>query len=110
MAVAAVDAHRSDMVRVAELDRLIPRHTLAGDVSGPRDGDDHPAENAGEDQRRQDAELGPDVGAGMEDLTHRSGVRTRSKSLQPIRTGWLCEDGAACGSAPSFARDSRPIM
>jgi hypothetical protein len=71
MTVSAVDAHRPHVVRMAELHGLIDRHTLAGHVSGPREADDDPPEKPCENQGDDDADLGPDVGAGMENLTHR---------------------------------------
>ena len=44
MAITAVDPHRPDVVRVAELDGLIPDHALAADIPRPRDGDHVQAE------------------------------------------------------------------
>src|SRR5689334_13433989 len=65
VAVAAVDAHRPDMMRMAELDGLIPRDPLSSHVPGPRDGHDGPGEKPKENNNGKDADLGPDVGTRM---------------------------------------------
>ena len=70
MAIAAVDAHRPDVVSVAELNRLVLGLALARDVAGPVDGKDHPPEETHETEGCHDADTGPDVGASVENLTH----------------------------------------
>src|SRR4029450_573287 len=72
VAVAAVDTHRPDVMRVAALKWLVAGVGPPRDVPGPGDRDHPPSEKGHEDQRRDDADLGPDVGAASENLTHRS--------------------------------------
>ena len=86
VAVAAVDAHGSDVMSVTELDGLIDRHFLARDVAGPGNRHDDPPEEAQRHDRADNAGLGPEVTASMEDLTHRPGVVALSESYRLYRT------------------------
>jgi hypothetical protein len=71
VAVAAVDPHAADVVRVAELDGLFDVDALIGVVARPvEQGEDGP-ETADEKQNCQNAEAGIDVAISMEELTHR---------------------------------------
>ena len=101
----------ADVMRMAELDRLLDEHVLVGDVAGQVEHGDDAAEDGGEADDGQDAEPGVDVGVAMEDLTHRVDVRAAS-SQEPTRNGGVCRsERCPCVAArPVVRRARRPIM
>ena len=94
----------ADVMRVAELDRLVDEHVLVRVVSGQVDQGDDAAEDGDESDDGQDAQSGVDVGVAMKDLTHRVEARAAfSKSL--LETGAFAE--ATRSSARWFVRSPR---
>ena len=56
MAIAAVDAHSADVVRVAELNRLLDVHRLVGVVAGEMQSGDDDADAANKKQNSEETE------------------------------------------------------
>jgi hypothetical protein len=77
----AVDAFTTDVVRVAELKRLLDGYALVGVVPGEVQHRDDAAKGGGETSNGQDAESGIDVGGAMENLAHS--CRTRRERASP---------------------------
>ena len=77
MTVAAVDADAAHMVGVAELNRLFDEIVLARVVTRQMEHRDDAAKRRHEEDDRQNAQPGVDIGMALEDLTHRVEVRAR---------------------------------
>jgi hypothetical protein len=75
VAIAAIDADATDMMGVAELDRLLHEHVLVRVEAAKMNDGDCAAESGDEKPEGNDAEPGVDVGMTMEELTHRVDVR-----------------------------------
>jgi len=80
VAVPAVEADATDVMRVAELDRLFDERMLLGHPPGPHQGKDDPSTSEHQAQDHRQAHAGCGVGAAREELAH-SRLRKSALSL-----------------------------
>jgi hypothetical protein len=73
MAVATINSIISDMVLVAELDRLCAGDPGLGDIRRAIDGGDYPTHTQEEKNGDQDTDFGNRIGARMKNLCHLGG-------------------------------------
>jgi hypothetical protein len=100
VAIPAIDAHATDVVCVAELDWLRDEDRLVGVISRPVQHPNDPPEKPDENQDREYAQSGIDVGSSVEDLTHRVDVRGAFPRAY-MNYGAICR-GNATMAAPVF--------
>ena len=111
MAVAAVDALPTDVVRMTELNRLLDVDALVRVVPGQVQQRDDTAYRDGYGDNGQDAQSRVDVGGAMKDLTHRVEARRVRTPKSLLETGAFAEEGLSPrGLAQSMRMTAALIM